>query len=52
MKLIAIKEIIENNRIVLLEDSIVRGTQLKNVTVGKFWDAGAKEIHVRLHVRH
>lgn len=47
MKLIAIKEIIENNRIVLLEDSIVRGTQLKNVTVGKFWDAGAKEIHVR-----
>ncbi len=47
MKLVAIKEIIENNRIVLLEDSIVRGTQLKNVTVEKFWKAGAKELHVR-----
>ena len=47
MKLVAIKEIIENNIIVLLEDSIVRGTQLKNVTVEKFWRAGAKELHVR-----
>ncbi|MDR1196168.1 MAG: amidophosphoribosyltransferase [Endomicrobium sp.] len=47
MKLIAIKEIIQNNIIVLLEDSIVRGTQLKNVTVEKFWRAGAKELHVR-----
>lgn len=47
MKLIAIKEIIQNNIIVLLEDSIVRGTQLKNVTVEKFWKAGAKELHVR-----
>lgn len=47
MKLIVIKEIIQNNRIVLLEDSIVRGTQLKNITVDKFWKAGAKELHVR-----
>ena len=47
MKLIAIKEIIQNNVIILLEDSIVRGTQLKNVTVDKFWKAGAKELHVR-----
>ena len=47
MKLIAIKEIIHDNIIVLLEDSIVRGTQLKNVTVEKFWKAGAKELHVR-----
>ncbi|MCL2144242.1 MAG: amidophosphoribosyltransferase [Endomicrobia bacterium] len=47
MKLIAIKEIIQDNIIVLLEDSIVRGTQLKNVTVEKFWKAGAKELHVR-----
>ncbi|MBL7158141.1 MAG: amidophosphoribosyltransferase [Candidatus Omnitrophica bacterium] len=47
MKLIAIKEIIENNRIVVCEDSIVRGTQLKNFTVKKLWDAGAKEIHAR-----
>jgi amidophosphoribosyltransferase len=25
----------------------VRGTQLKNFTINKLWDAGAKEIHVR-----
>lgn len=47
MKLIPIKEIIENNRIIVCEDSIVRGTQLKNFTVKKLWDCGAKEIHVR-----
>ena len=48
MKLVAIREIIENNKIVVCEDSIVRGTQLKNFTVKKLWDRGAKEIHVRL----
>ncbi|OGW74742.1 MAG: amidophosphoribosyltransferase [Omnitrophica bacterium RBG_13_46_9] len=47
MKLIAIKEIINGNRIVICEDSIVRGTQLKNFTVKKLWDAGAREIHIR-----
>ena len=47
MKLIPIKEIIDGNRIVVCEDSIVRGTQLKNFTVSKLWDNGAKEIHVR-----
>lgn len=47
MKLIPIKEIIEGNRIVVCEDSIVRGTQLKNFTVKKLWDCGAKEIHAR-----
>ncbi len=47
MKLIPIKEIIENNSIVVCEDSIVRGTQLKNFTVKKLWDCGAKEIHIR-----
>ena len=47
MKLIPIKEIIEGNRIVVCEDSIVRGTQLKNFTIKKLWDNGAKEIHVR-----
>lgn len=47
MKLIPIKEIINGNRIVLCEDSIVRGTQLKNYTVNKLWDNGAKEVHVR-----
>ncbi|MBU0759236.1 MAG: amidophosphoribosyltransferase [Candidatus Omnitrophica bacterium] len=47
MKLIPIKDIIDGNRIVVCEDSIVRGTQLKNFTVQKLWDNGAKEIHVR-----
>lgn len=47
MKLIPIADIIKGNRIVVCEDSIVRGTQLKNYTVKKLWDAGAKEIHVR-----
>jgi len=47
MKLIAIKEIIKGNRIVICEDSIVRGTQLKSFTVNKLWEAGAKEVHIR-----
>jgi len=47
MKLIPIKDIIEGNRIVVCEDSIVRGTQLKNFTAQKLWENGAKEIHVR-----
>jgi len=47
MKLIAIEDIIRGNSIVICDDSIVRGTQLKNFTVKKLWDAQAKEIHVR-----
>ncbi len=47
MKLIPIRSIIENNRLVVCEDSIVRGTQLKNFAVKKLWDCGAKEVHVR-----
>ncbi|MDP8263346.1 MAG: amidophosphoribosyltransferase [Candidatus Ancaeobacter aquaticus] len=47
MKLIPIKEIIDGNRIVICEDSIVRGTQLKNFTINKLKQCGAKEIHVR-----
>jgi amidophosphoribosyltransferase len=47
MKLIANDAIAQGNRIVLCEDSIVRGTQLKNYTVTKLMQAGAKEVHVR-----
>jgi amidophosphoribosyltransferase len=47
MKLIPIKEVIYGNRIILCEDSIVRGTQLKNYTIKKLWECGAKEVHVR-----
>ena len=47
LKLIANKDIADGNRIILCEDSIVRGTQLKNFTISKLKEAGAKEIHVR-----
>jgi len=47
MKLIANEDIAKDNRIVLCEDSIVRGTQLKNFTITKLKNAGAKEIHIR-----
>ncbi len=47
MKLIPNEDTIKGNRLILCEDSIVRGTQLKNFTVTKLKNAGAKEIHVR-----
>ena len=47
MKLIPNEKTIKENRIILCEDSIVRGTQLKNYTVTKLREAGAKEVHVR-----
>jgi len=48
MKLIPIPEIIRGKRIVFCDDSIVRGTQLKNYTIKKLKDHGAKEIHLRI----
>lgn len=47
MKLIAIPGVALGQKIILCEDSVVRGTQLKNETIRKLWDAGAKEIHLR-----
>lgn len=47
MKLIPVTEVVKDNRIVVCEDSIVRGTQLRNFTVKKLWNAGAREIHMR-----
>lgn len=47
MKLLPIKDIIDGNRIIVCEDSIVRGTQLRNFTIKKLWENGAKEIHIR-----
>ncbi len=47
MKLVPIKDIIAGNKIVVCEDSIVRGTQLKNFAINKLWACGAKEVHVR-----
>ncbi|MEE9911193.1 MAG: amidophosphoribosyltransferase [Deltaproteobacteria bacterium] len=47
MKLVAVRDVINGNRMIVCDDSIVRGTQLKNLTVKKLWDNGAKEIHIR-----
>ncbi len=47
MKLVPIRELIRGKKIIVCEDSIVRGTQLKNYTVQKLWENGAKEIHLR-----
>ncbi len=48
MKLIPIKEVIKGNRMVLCEDSIVRGTQLRNFTVQKLWENEARAVHIRV----
>ena len=45
IKLSTIKHNIENKRLVIIDDSIVRGTTLRRI-VGHLRDAGAKEIHV------
>ena len=46
MKLIPIKELIHGQRLLFCEDSIVRGTQLKD-TVRRLFEFGAKEVHMR-----
>ncbi len=48
MKLIPNADVISGKRIILCEDSIVRGTQLKNYTINKLYDNKAKEVHVRV----
>ncbi|MBN1686470.1 MAG: amidophosphoribosyltransferase [Spirochaetales bacterium] len=46
MKLIPIRELIQGMRILFCEDSIVRGTQLKDI-VRRVFEAGAREVHMR-----
>ncbi|MHC4067602.1 MAG: amidophosphoribosyltransferase, partial [Planctomycetota bacterium] len=46
MKLIPIREQIEGKRLLFCEDSIVRGTQLKDV-IQRLFDFGAREVHMR-----
>lgn len=46
MKLIAIPELVKDKKLILIDDSIVRGTQLRE-TVEYLYDAGVKEVHVR-----
>lgn len=47
MKLIPNKAFLLNHRVVFCDDSIVRGTQLRD-NVRMFYEAGAKEVHVRI----
>ena len=46
MKLIPIRELIDGQRMLFCEDSIVRGTQLKDI-IQRLFDYGAKEVHMR-----
>ena len=47
IKLNPVRHLIENQRIILIDDSIVRGTTSKKI-VRMVREAGAKEIHVRI----
>ena len=46
MKLLAVEELIRDKKLLLIDDSIVRGTQLRETTEYLF-DSGAKEVHIR-----
>jgi amidophosphoribosyltransferase len=46
MKLIPVQELIENRSLLLIDDSIVRGTQLRETTEF-LYQSGAREVHVR-----
>ena len=46
MKLIPIRELIHGKRLLFCEDSIVRGTQLKD-TIQRLYRYGASEVHMR-----
>lgn len=46
MKLIPVHALIENKKLLLIDDSIVRGTQLRETTEF-LYNSGAKEVHVR-----
>ena len=46
MKLIAVKDLIKDKKLLLIDDSIVRGTQLRETTEF-LYENGAKEVHIR-----
>ncbi len=43
----AVRGVLEGRRVVVVDDSIVRGTTLKKI-VAAIWGAGAREVHVRI----
>lgn len=46
MKLIPVQSLIKDKRLLLIDDSIVRGTQLRETTEF-LYNSGAKEVHIR-----
>lgn len=46
MKLLPVPELIKGKRLLLIDDSIVRGTQLRETTEF-LYESGAKEVHIR-----
>lgn len=46
MKLIPVQELIKNKSLLLIDDSIVRGTQLRETTEF-LYQSGAREVHIR-----
>ena len=46
MKILAVEELIRDKSLLLIDDSIVRGTQLRETTEF-LYDSGAKEVHIR-----
>ena len=46
MKQVPVKELIDGKKLLFVDDSIVRGTQLKE-TVDFLYENGAKEVHMR-----
>lgn len=47
IKLAVIPELVKDKRVIVVDDSIVRGTTSKN-RIQLLWDAGAKEVHLRI----
>ena len=46
MKLIPVHQLIRGRSLLLIDDSIVRGTQLRETTE-YLYESGAKEVHIR-----